>query len=289
MISERYDRSIRFFGKEGQDRLAAAKVAVVGIGGLGTHVVQQLALLGVGQLVLIDPEELDHTNFNRYIGASYDDPVPGTLKVNIGERLVKQINPQIEVTKIPRSLVSQEAFDAIIASDYVFGCVDREGLRLILTELCAAYSRPYFDLASDIILETPPQYGGRVCVAWDGHGCLCCCGELDIAEAQADLMNPEAARDRETIYGIPRKVLHETGPSVVSINGVVASLAVTEFMLLVTGVRNKPRKLLTYRAHMGGVSIVTQEPTPDCYYCTALWGMADTADVHRYLRAEIKL
>lgn len=289
MNSKRYDRNIRFFGKEGQECLAAAKVAVVGIGGLGTHVVQQLALLGIGRLALIDPEELDHTNFNRYIGARYDDPVPGTLKVNIGGRLVEQINPQIQVTRTPKSLVSQEAFDAIIASDYVFGCVDREGLRLILTELCAAYSKPYFDLASDIILENPPQYGGRVCVAWDGHGCLLCYGELDIAEAQADLINPEAARDRETIYGVPREVLDEAGPSVVSINGVVASLAVTEFMLLVTGVRNQPRKLLRYRAHMGGVSVETQEPAPDCYYCTALWGAGDTADVHRYLRAGIKL
>jgi len=289
MISRQYDRNIRFFGKEGQERLAAAKVAVVGVGGLGTHVVQQLALLGIGRLALIDPEELDYTNFNRYIGASYDDPVPGTLKVNIGERLVKQINPQIQVTKIPKSLVSREAFDVIIAYDYVFGCVDREGLRLILTELCAAYSKPYLDLASDIILEPPPQYGGRVCIAWDGHGCLICYGELDIAEAQIDLMNPEVSRDRENIYGIPREVLDKAGPSVVSINGVVASLSVTEFMLLVTGVRNEPRKLLKYRAHRGGVSIVTQEPTPDCYYCTALWGMADTADVHRYLRAEIKL
>ena len=51
MNTERYDRNIRFFGKKGQDRLAAASVAVVGVGGLGTHVVQQLALLGVGRLV----------------------------------------------------------------------------------------------------------------------------------------------------------------------------------------------------------------------------------------------
>lgn len=286
MISERYDRSIRFFGKEGQDRLAATKVAVVGIGGLGTHVVQQLALLGVGQLVLIDSEELDHTNFNRYIGVNYDDPVPGTMKVNIGERQVKQINPQIDVAKIPRSLVSKEAFDAIIASDYVFGCVDREGVRLILTELCSAYSIPYFDLSSEIILETPPQYGGQVCIAWDGSWCLCCLGGLDLVEAQADLISPEAKRDRDAIYGVPRKLLHEAGPSVVSINGVVASLAVTEFMLLVTGTINKPKKPLTYRASQGLVTIKTDEPTQDCYYCKGLWGKRDDADVQRYLRAE---
>lgn len=289
MISERYDRNVRFFGKEGQDRLAAASVAIVGVGGLGTHVVQQLALLGVGKLMLIDSEEIEHTNFNRYIGIYHDDPIPGTMKVDIGERLIRQINPQIDVTTIPRSLVSQEAFDVIIASNYVFGCVDREGVRLILTELCAAYSKPYFDLSSDIVAETPLRYGGQVCVAWEGYGCLCCFGGLDIVEAQADLMNPEATRDRDAIYGISRKVLNEAGPSVVSINGVVASLGVTEFLLLMTGIMDKPRTLLTYRAHMGIVTAKTQESAQDCYYCKGLWGAGDDADVHRYLRGGLKI
>ena len=79
MNNTRFDRNILFFGKEGQKRLSNASVAVVGVGGLGTHVVQQLALLGVGGLVLIDSEELDDTNRNRYVGVRHDDPVPGTL------------------------------------------------------------------------------------------------------------------------------------------------------------------------------------------------------------------
>ena len=283
MASNRYDRNIRFFGKDGQDRLAAARVAVVGIGGLGTHVVQQLALLGVGRLALIEPEELDHTNFNRYVGVRHDDPVPGTLKVSVAERLIKEINPQLQVTPVPHPLVSQDAFDAIIASDYVFGCLDNEGARLILTELSTAYSKPYFDLASDILPGNPPQYGGRVCVAWDGHGCLICSDELDLAEAQTDLMSPQEAQDRKDIYGVSSDALGETGPSVVSINGVVASLGVTEFMLVVTGVRSAPRRLLRYRAHMGGVSMESGQPAPDCYYCGGIRGRGGAANVQRYL------
>ena len=46
--------------------------------GLGSQVVQQLALLGVGSLVLVDAEELDETNGNRYVGATHDDPIPGS-------------------------------------------------------------------------------------------------------------------------------------------------------------------------------------------------------------------
>src|SRR6185437_12668857 len=70
----RFDRQLRFFGRAGQKRIQSAKVAVVGVGGLGTHVVQQLSLLGVKKLSLVDAQELDETNLNRYVGARHDDP-----------------------------------------------------------------------------------------------------------------------------------------------------------------------------------------------------------------------
>ena len=89
MSDNRFDRQIRLFGKEGQAKIEAARVAVVGIGGLGSHVVQQLALLGVRHLALIDSQELDETNLNRFIGARFDDPIPGSRKVDIGERMAR--------------------------------------------------------------------------------------------------------------------------------------------------------------------------------------------------------
>ena len=250
MKKERFDRQMALFGGEGQKKIGASRVAVVGVGGLGTHVVQQLALLGVGGLILIDSEELDPTNGNRYVTMRHDDSCPGTPKVDVGERSVKLIDPGIHVDKVQDSLVSEEAFAGVIGADCVFGCLDSEGARLILNELCAAYSRPYLDLASDVIPGDPPAYGGRVCVTWNGDGCLICYDLLDVAEAQADLAGPEARRDHDAIYGIHRDALGRSGPSVVSINGVVASAAVTEFMVAVTGIR-APKKVLTYYGHMG--------------------------------------
>ena len=282
MNDERYDRNIRFFGKEGHGRLADASVAIGGIGGLGTHVVQQLALLGVRRLVLIDHEELDKTNFNRYVGVRHDDPVPGTLKVAVGERTARDINPDIEVAAIPEQLATKNAFAKIIESDYVFGCLDNEGSRLILTELCQAYSKPYFDLASDIMPEDG-VCGGRVCVSWNGEGCLVCYGELDAVEASMELMNPDVRRDHNAIYGVPKDALDEAGPSVVSINGVIASLGVTEFMLAVTRVRDKPRGLLKYYANKGIVTKDKGTLDPSCYYCQEIRGIADAAQVDRYL------
>jgi len=160
MSVDRFERQERLFGKEGQAKLTAARVAVVGVGGLGTHVVQQLTLLGVGGLALIDSEELATTDRNRYVGARHDDAIPGTPKVIIGERATKDIDPSIKVMKIRASLVSEESFAAVITADYVFGCLDSEGARLVLTELSAAYAKPYIDLASDVMPGNPLHYGG---------------------------------------------------------------------------------------------------------------------------------
>ncbi len=282
-MKERFDRQMRFFGEEGQQQLATTRVAVIGIGGLGTHVVQQLALLGVGEITLNDSEELAETNRNRYIGVRHDDLIPGTRKVDIGERIIKEIDPAISVRKVHDSLISEKVFEAVIHADYVFGCLDCEGARLVLNELCAAYSRPYLDLASDIIPENPPNYGGRVFISLDSQGCIVCYGLLDITEAQADLAGPHGRRDREALYGVDPKILGRSGPSVVSINGVVASLAVTEFLVTVTGIRS-PKRLIRYLAHMGRLPISTDDPAPDCYYCKGIRGRGDEVDVQRYMR-----
>jgi hypothetical protein len=283
-MNERFARQTFLFGEDGQRKIRAARVAVVGVGGLGTHVIQQLALLGVGKkLSLIDAEELDTTNRNRYIGAWHDDPIPGSAKVDLGKRLVKLIDPEIDVDTLQDSFVTEEGFARILASDYVFGCLDSEGARLVLNELCAAYSRPYFDLASDVIPGDPPNYGGRICVAWDGNGCIVCWGLLDIEEARADLARESERRDRAAIYGVERQALGRSGPSVVSINGVVASLGVTEFMAGVTGLR-APKRLITYYGHMGKLTTPADEPAPNCYYCKGIRGQQATADVERYVR-----
>lgn len=286
MMTDRLERQLPLFGKEGQAKLDAARVAVVGVGGLGTHVVQQLALLHVGELSLIDSEELSKTNRNRYVGARHDDPIPGMPKVDIGERIVRDIDPTIRVEKVPESLVSDAGFAKVIAADYVFGCLDSEGARLVLTELSTAYAKPYIDLASDIVPGDHLDYGGRVCAAWDGEGCLVCHGQLDIAEAQAELSGPEGRRLREVIYGLKKGLLGRSGPSVVSINGVVASLGVTEFMAAVTGLR-APRGLLKYYGNTGKVVVSADEPVPDCYYCKGIRRGGDAADVQRYLRADV--
>lgn len=279
-MTARFDRNEGLFGATGQRRIRATRVTVVGVGGLGTPVVQQLSLLGVGALGLIDDQTVDESNGNRYIGVGPSDL--GVRKVDLGERLAKSIDPSIIVDKVFGSLLTPDAFAEVKRADWVFGCLDNEGARLVLTEICAAYDRTYIDLASDVIPGAPPEYGGRICVSVNGDSCPVCLGVLDQNEAREDLENPHTREAREAIYGVRRELLGRSGPSVVSVNGVVASLAVTEFMVAVTGLR-APRRLLTYYGHRGDVTISKDRPMDDCYYCRGIRGTGADAAVERYL------
>jgi hypothetical protein len=82
---------------------------------------------------------------------------------------------------------------------------------------------------------------------------------LDRREAELELAGPHDRRPRDEFYGLRRELLDEVGPSVVSINGAAASLAVSEFMLAATGVR-APNRLLTYNGRTGKVTVSTDEP-----------------------------
>lgn len=283
MSDQRYDRNILLFGAEGQARLRATRVAVVGVGGLGSPIVQHLALLGVGEILLIDPEELDDTNRNRFVGAKAADPVPGSPKVSLAARLVVEINPEVAVTPVPYGLVSPQSFNALKAADWVIGGFDHDGPRFILNEICAAYAKPYIDLASDV--PEAGVYGGHVCVAYDGQGCLSCLDLLDMAAVERYLASPQERAAKDAIYGIARAALAEKkGPSVSPINGVVAALGATEFMVAVTGMR-RPRLFLNYYGHFGKASDASATARkPYCHFCQEIRGKADEAELDRYLR-----
>lgn len=156
-FSDRYHRNMLLFGAAGQEKLRNTSVIVVGVGGLGSPLVQHLALLGVKRVTSIDDEELDDTNRNRFVGAKHMDPVPGSPKVTLAHRLIQEINPDVESVALRAGLVSEEAFTAVKAGDWVIGGFDDDGPRFVLNELCAAYKKPYIDMASDV--PEPGIYG----------------------------------------------------------------------------------------------------------------------------------
>lgn len=203
----RYARHMGFFGAEGQERIRSTLVAIVGLGGLGCHVAQQLAYLGVGGFILVDNDVVSESNLNRLIGAYPADV--GAHKVDVAQRMIETIQPEARVEAVQARFTAESPLSASRGISVFFGCVDDDAARLELLRYVSLRGLPYIDLASDI---TPHgEFGGRVVFAKDGERCLSCLGELDQhALARAQMTDEQRAAD-DKIYGIDRAVLDGGG------------------------------------------------------------------------------
>ncbi len=269
MTSTRYSRNEALFGKEGQNKIRKTSVAIVGLGGLGSHVAQQLAYLGVTNFLLVDHDIVTDSSLNRLVGAYDSDVKNWTRKTDSTERLIRLVAPNAHIRTLPVKVESGEIGSALKDANVVFGCLDKDLPRLKLTELCARVGRPYFDLASDTGEDEGPTFGGRI-VFCNGSSCLFCLGLLDQEEMARESLRPELRLARDRAYGISTDALEDTGPAVVSVNGAVASLAVTEFMLLITGL-GKPVPVLNYYGEKRLIRRSVDLPKPNCPYCVGLW------------------
>lgn len=280
MSKARFERQIELFGEAGQSKIASTNVAIIGLGGTGSHVAQQLAYLGVQRYSLVDRDKVETSNLNRLIGATPEDVAAARPKVEIAERVIRGVATDSTVTKVEASFITEEGFSAVRQADFVFGCVDRDAARMILNEVCQAYNRPYIDIATDIDRSDPRNFGGRLVFSGKGmEGCIYCRGVLDQDAIRMALSSEGQLQEDEAIYGVRRDALGRGGPSVVGLNGVLASLAVNEFMVARTGIR-APRMYLEYKGSFGIVSTSNDPVTAGCYACRGFRGKGAASVEH---------
>lgn len=279
MAKDRYNRQVLFFGEEGQHKISSTRVGIVGLGGLGSHIAQGLAYLGIMEYVLVDDDRVEDTNLNRLVGATPYDTKANSHKVYVAERMIHSIKPDANITTIIKSLRSQEAIDSLITCPVIFGCVDHDAPRLILMELASAYESTLIDCATEIDKDRG-TYGGRVIVAQPGDFCLDCAGQIDMEVAKEELKSPELRElSKKHGYGLGEEAI---APSVISINGVIAYLAITEFMCMITGLR-KPNRHLTYYGERGIANKRDDGRKAGCYTCEYLKGRGEAANIKRYV------
>ena len=276
---QKYNRQIMWFGVSGQAKIEQMRVAIVGAGGTGSHVAQQLAYLGVRDFLVIDADEVSKTNLNRLIGANDQDV--GKFKVNVAKRHIEYISPTAKVLAIQESVISYSALNALKLTDFIFGCVDSDGARLALTEFTKAYEKPYLDIATEIFEN---DWGGRIFFTDAKPGCLMCANELTNSEIHKDLSTENERAGESKIYGVNKSKLAQKDPSVVSLNGILASLAVTEFIAGVTGIREIKRAMI-YRGSRSHITFPSYVFPKDCFYCNGVLGIGDRSNMERYVRS----
>ncbi|MDP9225939.1 MAG: ThiF family adenylyltransferase [Actinomycetota bacterium] len=233
--SRRADRQLPLVGLDGQRTLENLRFAVVGLGGIGSHVVQTLSYLGAKHYLLIDGDEVEETNLNRLIFATPTDV--GLSKVNVARRFVRSIIPHAKVETVEGMIGSKGAAQgALRHADVIIGCVDDDGPRFLLNRVALSTCIPYFDLATGIILnEKGPVVGGRIAVTLPDGPCLICTEELDLDEVRAYFLS-----DSERGELVGRGYINgsaDSAPAVGSLNGVITHTAITELALFLAGVR----------------------------------------------------
>src|SRR5262245_37175814 len=128
-------------GMEGQKRLKAARVLLVGAGGLGSPVALYLAAAGVGTLGLVDDDVVDATNLQRQVLHGTSDI--GRSKLDSAITRLREINPHVVVEPHPVRLTSANALDLIARYDLVVDGTDNFPTRYLVNDACVLTGRPY--------------------------------------------------------------------------------------------------------------------------------------------------
>ena len=273
-----YTRQILAFTEEGQKKIQQTKVGIVGLGGIGSQVFQQLVHLGVKELILVDRDQIEESNHNRVVGATWEDIKLKRPKVEIMERLGKGINPKVDLQTIQGDICIKSVAQHLRNADVIFGCTDNMASRMVLTRIAPQYLIPVIDLGIDIQLMKDGKIrriGGHVIILYPDGPCLNCLEFIDHEQ-----LNYEISRYNGNIHFPYIQGDNENAPSVISLNGVLASLAVTDFIYLVTGCFNVPKER-TYRVFDGVKGIVKKinmMPTRDCNLCTEIRALGDSID-----------
>jgi len=133
---KRYSRQVILpqVGKHGQDRLLAAKVLVVGLGGLGCPSALYLAAAGVGQLGLLDFDVVDASNLQRQVLYTTQDV--GQPKVSTAARRLKSLNPDVSITEYNERLTAENAIQIISDYDYILDGTDNFPTRYLVNDAC---------------------------------------------------------------------------------------------------------------------------------------------------------
>jgi len=278
-IPEFFDRQVRAFGADIQRLLARLHVAVVGCGGTGSAVCEQLIRLGVGTLSIFDPQTFAVSNVNRVYGSSTrDDRVP---KVDLLRRLAEHIGVGTKINSIHDSVYREHVAKQLREADFIFGCTDEDAARGILSQIAVRYAIPVIDVG--VLIDSEDQriksVTGRVTVLFPGASCLYCRGRIDAKRAAHDMtrfFNPAEATAREQEGYAPE--LMENNPAVIPFTTSVACGATSELLHRLTGFMGSDRKTteLIYQFDQNEIRRNSHPPRSDCFCSDArILGRAD--------------
>ena len=272
-----HERQVRMFGASGQRILEASKVAVIGLGGVGSLVTEYLARLGVGNLVLIDPEQIDESNLSRVVGATGVDVEICQLKTQIAVRHAREMAIHTNLQPIAGDVSRDSVAQLLRDCDFIFLAADSMRARLVVNALAHQYLIPTIQMGTKIRSGKSGNIDDAMCAVRHvrpGTGCLWCNGLIDptqlAIEAKSDTERKEQA------YGV-----QEPNPSVITLNAVAAAHAVNDFLFDFLGLRTNDTEAAYqhFHFHSGKAQRVIPRRDPECRECVLRLAMGDAVEL----------
>ena len=236
---ERYARHLVLaeIGGPGQQKLAAARVLIVGAGGVGGPAALYLAAAGVGTLTLVDPDTVALSNLQRQILFTGDDI--GRPKVEAGADRLTALNPRVHIETVAGSLTAANARALIAGHDAVLDGTDDFLTRFAVNAACVAEDVP-------LVSGALGRWSGQVGV-FTGRPCYQC-------------LVPEIPPDAETCARVG---------VVGALAGVVGAMAALEAIKLITGAGEPlTGRLMLYEGLSATARTVRITADPDCPVCS---------------------
>jgi len=258
------------------ERLRRLSIAVVGCSGTGSPVVEQLFRLGVGELVLVDDDQMEERNVNRILNSTMQDVREERPKVDVLGDAVQRAELGTQVITLRKNLWDPAVVRAVAQCDVVIGSMDTIDGRFLLNALATYYTIPYFDIG--VRLDAVPdgadkgrirEVCGTVHYLQPGRSSLMSRGLFtmkQVGEAGLRRHDPEAhARQVQDGY-IAGVVAHR--PAVISVNMFAASLVVNELLARLHPYREEPNR--EYASVTFSLSSMELIPEPEEGQCGIL-------------------
>lgn len=222
-----YDRQIRALGIKGQRILSQLKIGIVGLGGTGSSVAEQLAREGVQNFLIIDHDKFEKSNKTRLYGSHASDK--NIYKTKIIKRNILKIQPDAVVEQIRTKIISENDLEPLKDCDLIFSCTDKQIPRSLLNNMSYQYFIPVIDIGVGLDAEGGKIVGGTVRATLVGPTlpCLYCCGIINPEAILAESLPDDERKSRQRQGYITG--LEDDAPAVVNFTTMAASLGLMLF------------------------------------------------------------
>ncbi|HOP11572.1 MAG TPA: ThiF family adenylyltransferase [Oscillospiraceae bacterium] len=247
---DRYDR-LRLIPWWDQKRLSEATIMVVGAGAIGNEIIKNLALLGIGRLLIVDMDRIEHTNLTRSVLFRAKDV--GRYKAEVAAERATELNPDVKAKAFIGNIIDDIGLGVFRRADVILGGLDNREARLAINQACYKVNKPWIDGAIEVL-----NGFARVFLPPDGA-----CYECTMTETDWKLINK-----RKSCALLTHEQMAEGKiPTTPTSSSVIAGIQVQEMLKLLHSDRELPTlagKCYVFNGLTHDSYIVEYQRKPDC-------------------------